>query len=419
MPSHSATARIVSAATLAVALGAVMGGCAVPPIPDPGAAAVNTASASPAGPGWATPAGSRPAATTASARSGSTTPAPPATAGGPAPFATVVKDARRIEGPLTLWQKDEKFWIELLPEQLGQPFLLSPKIKSGISQACVLGGLMAFPVNGAGGPQIVEFVRVHNQVRLQARNAEVLAQAGTPEARAVADAYSNSLLGAVPVASQPHPERKSVLVEANGLFLADLQGIGMKLQRGLRQGHALDLRNSLITAVRGSAEATVIETQSHFYTASVGARAGLGPPGALAPVPPQFLPDARSLLVGLHYSLAPLPKEPMAPRRADPRLGHFTTAVLDFSSDLQDSPRRRWVNRWRLEKTDPAAEVSDPVKPITFWIDRNVPLAYRETVRAAILEWNKPFERIGYSNAIVVQQQPDDAAFDTLDVGVA
>ncbi len=413
MPSPTATVRIVSAAALA----AVLTGCATVPGPSTDAAPANAASS--AGPGWATPAGSRPAATTAPVRSGSTTPAPPSTAGGPAPFATVVKDARRVEGPLTLWQKDEKVWIELLPEQLGQPFLLSPKIKSGISQAWVLGGLMAFPVNGAGGPQVVEFVRVHNQVRLQARNAEVLAQAGTPEARAVADAYSNSLLGAVPVASQPHPERKSVLIEANGLFLADLQGIGMKLQRGLRQGHALDLRNSVITAVRGSAAATVIETQSHFYTASVGLPSGLAPPGALAPELPQFVPDTRSLLVGLHYSLAPLPKEPMAPRRADPRVGLFTTTVLDFSNELQDSPRQRWVNRWRLEKKDPPAELSEPVEPITFWIDRNVPLAYRETVRSAILEWNKAFEKIGFSNAIAVQQQSDDAAFDTLDFGHA
>jgi hypothetical protein len=59
------------------------------------------------------------------------------------------------------------------------------------------------------------------------------------------------------------------------------------------------------------------------------------------------------------------------------------------------------------------------VKPITFWIDRNVPLQYRDTVRGAVLEWNKAFERIGFENAIVVQQQPDDADFDTLDVGIA
>jgi len=372
----------------------------------------------PAGPGATTAPGAQAGGAGAPTRPGGPQATPPGPPGLP-PFAVVLKDARRVDGPLTLWQKDEKVWIELSPAQWGQPFLLSPKIKSGIGQAWVLGGLMAYPVNGAGGPQVVEFVRVHNQVRLQARNTDITARAGTPEARAVADAYSHSLLGAVPVASQPHPESKSVLVEANALFLGDLQGIGMMLQRGLRQGYSLDSRNSVITAVRGSPEATVIETQSHFYTASVGLPAGVAPPGTPTPTLPRFLPDSRSLLVGLHYSLAPLPQQPMPPRRADPRVGLFTTTVLDFSNDLQDSPRQRWINRWRLEKKDPAAEISEPVKPITFWIDRNVPLAYRETVQEAILEWNKPFEKIGFDKAIVVRQQPDDAAFDTLDFGYA
>jgi hypothetical protein len=109
----------------------------------------------------------------------------------------------------------------------------------------------------------------------------------------------------------------------------------------------------------------------------------------------------------------------MPARRADPRLGLFTTTVLDFGDDLRARRAQRLVNRWRLEKKDPAAEMSEPVKPITFWIDRNVPLQYRDTVRAAVLEWNKAFERIGFENAIVVQQQPDDADFDTLDFGIA
>ena len=346
-------------------------------------------------------------------------PAAPPAPGTPPPFATVIREARRIDGPLTLWQKDEKVWIELLPTQLGKPFLLSPKIKSGISEAWVLGGLMSYPVNGAGGPQVVEFVRIHNQVRLQARNTDVMAKAGTPEARAVAASYSNSLLGATPVASQPHPDRKSVLVEANPLFLTDMLGVGMMLQRGLRQGYGLDRANSVITDVRGSEQATVIETENHYFTGSV-ATAGFGtPPGAPAPRIPRFLPDARSLLVGLHFSLAPLPETPMPVRRADPRVGLFTSTVLDFSNDLPMSPRQRLVNRWRLEKKDPAAEMSEPVRPITFWIDRNVPLAYRESVRAGILEWNRAFEKIGFSGAIKVEQQPDDAKFDTLDFGYA
>ena len=345
--------------------------------------------------------------------------APAGPPGGPPPFATVIKDARRIDGPLVMWQKEDKVWIELLPAQLGQPFLLSPKIKSGISEAWVLGGLMALPVNGSGGAQVVEFVRVNNQMRLQARNTDVMAAAGSPEARAVADSYSNSLLASVPVVSQPHPDRKSVLVEANGIFLGDMLGIGMMLQRGLRQGYALDRNNSVITAVRGSPVATTLETQAHFFTGGVALPGPGAPPGAPVPAIPRFLPDARSLLVSLSYSMAPLPETPMATRRADPRVGLFTTTVLDFSDELARTPRQRYVTRWRLEKKDPAEALSDPVKPVTFWIDRNVPLAYRETVRAAVLEWNKAFEKIGIRGALRVEQQPDDAKFDTLDYGYA
>ncbi len=344
--------------------------------------------------------------------------APLAAPGAPPPFATVIKDAKRIDGPLVLWQKDEKVWIELTPQQLGQPFLLSPKIKSGIGEAFVLGGLMAFPVGGAGGSQVVEFVRVFNQIRLQARNLEVTAAAGTPEARAVESSYSPSLLGSALVASQPQPDSKAVLIEANGMFLSDMLGVGMTLQRNFRQGYSLDSRHTTISAVRGSADATVIETQNHYYTSSL-APAQAGAPGGPAPLVPRYLPDARSMFVGLHYSLSPLPAQPMAARRADPRLGMFTTSVLDFSNDLARSPRQRFIARWRLEKKDPAAALSEPVKPITFWIDRNVPLAYRDTVRSAILEWNKAFEPIGFKDAITVQQQPDDASFDTLDTGHA
>ena len=339
--------------------------------------------------------------------------------GGPPPFATVIRDAKRIEGPLVLWQKEDKVWIELTPQDFGKPFLLSPKIKSGIGEAWVLGGLMAYPVNGAGGPQLVEFVRVHNNVRLQARNTDVVATPGTPEARAVADSYSHSLLGATAVASAPHPERKSVLIEANGLFLNDMLGVGMMLQRAFRQGYSLDRGNTTITSVRSSKEAVILETVSHYYSGGLASLPFNAPPGAPVPQVPRYLPDARSMLIGLHYSIAPLPEQPMGTRLADPRLGLFTTTRLDFSNDLELTPRQRLVNRWRLEKKDPAAEMSEPVKPITFWIDRNVPHGYRETVRSAILEWNRAFERIGFRDAIVVKQQPDDAEFDTLDFGVA
>ncbi len=400
MPSFSVPGA-TSAPGLAFAATAV---AALPPAPAPSAAA----SAPP--PATLTPA-ARPAGPAAAAT------APP---GPQPPFATVIKEARRIEGPLVLWQKDEKLWIELAPEQFDKPFLLSPKLRTGVGEGMLLGGLMAFPVSGAGGTQLIEFVRVHNTVRMQARNTDVFANPGTPEARAVAASYSASLLGATPVASQPHPERKRILIDATSLFLNDLLGVGMQLQRMYRQGYSLERSNTTITAARGSAEATVIETLNHYFTGSISTYA-FGPPGVPQPPPqvPRWLPDTRSMLIGHHYSISPLPAKMMAARRADARIGHFTATTLNFSDDLSHTPRQRIIARWRLEKKDPAAEVSEPVKPITFWIDRNVPLQYRETVKDAILEWNKAFDRIGFRNAIVVRQQADDATFDTLDTGYA
>ena len=343
-------------------------------------------------------------------------PLPP---GSPPPFDVVIRGASRQEGALTVWRKDDKVWIELMPQDFGRPLLLSPKLSTGIGQSFIIGGLMSYPFHGVGGPQLVEFVRVHNIVRLQARNTDVAATPGTPEARALAASFSPSLLGSVPVASQPEAERKSVLIEANGLFLGDLLGTAMRLQQTFRQGYVLDARNSAIVDARSSPRSLEIVTQNHYYAANIALPQPGAPPGAPQPSLPKYLPDARSLFIGHHYSLAPLPQQAMAAREADPRIGLMTNTVLDFSNDQARTPRRRSVQRWRLEKKDPGAALSEPVQPIVFWIDRNVPLKYRATLREGILEWNKAFEAIGFKGAIEVRQQADDAAFDTLDLGYA
>ncbi|MFO1329846.1 MAG: zinc-dependent metalloprotease [Rubrivivax sp.] len=391
-------------------------GCASAPGAAPGAPQVAAVRPTP-------PAGSaRAAAPAGAAGTGSgasaATPAP----GSPPPFATVIKDARRIDGALTAWQREDRLWLEIGPEQLGRPFLFTPKLRQGIGEGLLTGGLLTYPVAGAGGAQVVEFTRVHNTIRFQARNNDVAWREGAPEARTVQAHYSHSLLGVAPVASQPHPDRKSVLIDATSLVLNDVAGVGMLLQRQFRQGYSLDTRNSVVTAVRARDGALVVETQQHWYTSSVATGQTLAPsalPGGSAPTVPRYLPDTRSLLLGLHLSFVPLPAQPMRPRRADARVGLFSTRVLDFGDELARTPVQRHVLRWRLERKDPDAPLSEPVRPITFWMDRNVPVAYRDTVRRAILEWNKAFERIGFANAIVVQQQPDDAAFDTLDPGHA
>ena len=377
-----------------------------PATPTPAAAAANVTAALA---GVGTAAAARPAA----AASGPSAAPPPPLPGQPPPFAVVMKDAKKIDGLITAWQKDDKVWLELRPEDFNRTLFFSPKLSTGIGEQRLFGGLML------PSPRLVQLRRVYNQVQLIAINPEQVAKAGTPEARGVAAALSPSLLGSTAVASQPHPERKTVLIDAGAIFVSDMLGLGAVLQRTYRQGYGFDGRNSAITGVRGKPDLLVIEANNHYATAAIAVPTPGAPPGAPLPTTPKGLQDARSLFLGLHYSLARLPELPMAPRPADARIGHFVETVDDFSDDLARSPRQRFVNRWRLEKKDPAAELSEPVKPITYWLDRNVPLKYRAVLTAGVLEWNKAFEKIGFKNAIEVSQQPDDADFDTLDAGIA
>jgi hypothetical protein len=340
--------------------------------------------------------------------------------GGPPlpPYATLTQGARRVDGMLTLWQKDEKVWLELRPEDFNKPMFFSPKISQGIGESGLFGGTILRAYSPWGGPQVVEFRKIHNLVQLVALNETFRAKAGTPQAYAVDAAYSTSLVGSTPVASQPDAASHGVLVEANNLFLGDTLGMAIHLQQMFRQNYGYDPRNSYFDSVRGAPDEVMFDVTAHYLTQSVATASPIAPPGTPQPSLPSFVPDARSLFLGLHYSLARLPETPMAPRAADPRVGFFTTTVADFTDDLSRSPRERFISRWRLEKKDPAAELSEPVKPITYWLDRTIPLKYRDAITRGILEWNKAFERIGFKNAIVVMVQPDDAAFDTLDVGV-
>ena len=402
---------------LAAAGGALLlAGCAaVPSAPAPTGASAAVAPfgavAAPASAGVATlmPAG-------AAARPPAAPGAAPPAAAPPAalrPFAEVIKDAKQTSGLFTLWQKDEKVWIELKPSDFNQPLFLSPKLKTGLGESRFFGGLM-------GDELVIEFRRIYNVVQMVARNTEYVAAPKTPTGRAVDAAFSPSLLASTPVVSLPHPDRKSVLVEANALFVNDMMGIAQGLQRQYRQGYALDGRNSVITDVRATDDLLVLEVLSHYATGTISLpNPGGAPPGAPQPSQPQSVPDPRSLFMTLHYSLARLPEQPMAPRLADGRVGHFTSNRSDFSDDLSRSPRQRFVNRWRLEKSDPAAELSPPVKPITYWLDRTIPEKYRASITAGILEWNKAFEKIGFKDAIHVLVQPEDATWDTLDYGRA
>jgi hypothetical protein len=334
----------------------------------------------------------------------------PGGAAQPKPFTDVVKEAKEIPGFFTLYRKDEKVWLAIAQNQFDLPFSFSYNIPSSIGERGLYGSQM-------GDSHLVVFRKIGNQIQLVAKNTRFFAQAGTPQARFVAESFSDSLLASAAAASTPHPETKAVLVEVNSLLFADIPGYLTRLETVFRMPFALDPRNTSISRTDNTRDMTGVQVQAHFRVPKLPAPplTPPTPPTPAPPPPPQTTPDPRSLFVSFYYSFARLPETPMSPRLADERVGHFVTTRADYTEDTTPKTKVHYVNRWRLEKQDPTAVLSEPREPITYWIDGNVPGKYRKAVSDGILEWNKAFEKAGIRNALVVRQQTDKDNFDTMD----
>ena len=116
-------------------------------------------------------------------------------------------------------------------------------------------------------------------------------------------------------------------------------------------------------------------------------------------------------------SLVLLPKEEMRPRINDPRIGVFYNRHLKFSDEDDGVKPVYYANRWKLEPIDTVAfkqgKLTDPVKPITFYIDPEFPPTWLMYIEEGVKRWNKAYEKIGFKNAIVTKMYPlDDPGFD-------
>lgn len=372
----------------------------------PTGAPASSATSATVAPAGSTPAGAAPAARPPGAAA--------AAPGAPRPFAEIIKDAKEQPGLFTLWTKDEKVWIEIKPEQFDRLYYLQANMNRGVMSAgSELSGARAM-LRG----NIITFRKIGSNVQLIARNFSNFAKPSTPIALATADGTSDSLLSSATLASAPHPDKKSVLVEANALLLGDIPMVTSTLDNAYRAGYSLDRPNSYFREVAARDDATTFDVTAHFSVAKLPVPSPTPTP-APQPRPVTGVPDPRSFFVGLFYTLSKLPDEPMRARAADGRIGHFNQPQWDFSDNQSAFARKYVVNRWRLEKRDPSAALSEPKTPITYWLDKNIPLEYRDTVKAGVLEWNKAFEKIGFKDAIRVEQQPDDAKWSTHETGRA
>ena len=196
-----------------------------------------------------------------------------------------------------------------------------------------------------------------------------------------------------------------VLVDATAFFMRDAHGVIDRLRTARQGTYRLDDNRSALYLPRtkGFPKNTEVETTLTFTTDQ--------DPGRYIR---QTAPTATAVTLREHHSFVELPDLNYKPRKLDPRAPSFGIEFYDYARPLTEPIERRWIARHRLEKKDPGAAVSEPVKPIIYYVDNGAP----EPVRDALIEgaswWNQAFEAAGFRNAFQVKVLPADA--DPMDI---
>lgn len=310
------------------------------------------------------------------------------------PWAEVTKGTEAVPGLFTLHRKRENLYFEIRPEQLGKDFLGVITQSRGIGSHFLLGGL---PL----GEGLMAFERTGDRVFLVLKNSRFQAPEGSPMKQALDLSVGSSVLASFKIESI-HDSSKTLLVDAASLFVSDITDLSSAIPAGNQQPGTFDASRSAITSVRNFPDNLEVEALLTYTPAD-------------RKVVLTGVPDDRFIPLSVHYSLVRLPDPPMKPRLADDRVGYFLTVKKDFGRDGQENFFVRYAERWRLEKKDPTAALSEPVKPIVFYIDSTVPVEYRAWVKRGIENWQKAFEQAGFRNAIVARDAPDDSLWDAED----
>ncbi len=324
----------------------------------------------------------------------------------PQPYEKVItKEAKSKKGIFTVHQIKEKYYYEIPKSELDKEFLWNTQISK-----TTLGV-------GYGGDQladrVVRWQLRGNQVNLRDVNYSVTADPKLPIALAVQAANNNTILMSFPVAA--FSKDGDPVIEVTRLFTTDIPEFSMRQRLGAT---AMDASRSYIERISPYPENVEAEaTLTYTRTQAPGAGGRGGEPVPTAIGGGQMRPGSATIVV--HHSMVKLPEKPMMPRVFDERVGYFTTSQYDFGKEEQRAPRVRYIARWRLDKQDPKAALSDPVKPIVYYIDAATPVKWREWLKRGVESWEPAFEAAGFKNAIIAKMAPtaeEDPDFSPEDV---
>jgi hypothetical protein len=292
-------------------------------------------------------------------------------------------------------EKAGKIWLEI--DKWGDEFLYVSSLPAGVGSNDI-----GLDRGQLGGTRVVRFERSGPKVLLTQSNYEYRAITDNPdERRAVRDSFAESVLWGFDVAAE---ESGRVLVDATAFFLRDAHDVAGTLRRANQGQFRLDPSRAAfyLPRTKNFPQNTEIEATLTFTSDD---------PGFLVR---SVTPTAQAVTVRQHHSFIQLPGPGYTPRIFDPRAGFFGIDYMDFATPVSEPIVKRFISRHRLQKKDPRAAVSEPVKPIIYYLDRGAP----EPIRSALLEgarwWNQGFTAAGFKDAFRVELMPEDA--DPMDI---
>jgi hypothetical protein len=320
-------------------------------------------------------------------------------AGNDSSIGKAIAGMHRLDGlfPLDWDAKTGKLYLEIASFE--KDFLLLDQLPYGLGS-----NDLGLDRGQLGHGRVVRFYRSGPRVLLIEKNLKYRSSSSDPaEQLDVEQSFARSVVWGFPIAAE---EGDKVLVDATGFFLRDAHNVGETLLKAKQGEYNLDPNRSTIVPEDTKNFPLNTEVQAILTFAVKGLVTGK--------LVGSVTPDEHTVTVEEHTSLIQLPDDGYKPRIFDPRAGYFDLSYRDYSAPLGEPMDIRLITRHRLEKKDPSAAISDPVKPIVYYVDRGAP----EPIRSALVEgagwWNQAFEAAGFRNAFQVKVLPEGA--DPMDI---
>ncbi len=307
-------------------------------------------------------------------------------------FEELTRGLQKLDGYFPVYWDAEEGKLLLEISRFDSEFLYQVSLPTGVGSNPI-----GLDRGQLGDTRVVRFERTGPKVLLVEPNQRYRAiTSDAAERRAVEESFARSVVWGFRVEATSGAR---VLVDATAFFLRDAHGVAERLRESNQGQYRLDESRSAFHLPRTKAFPlnTEVEATLTFTTE--------GQAGALVR---DTVPMPQAVTVRQHHSLVQLPDNNYKPRTLDPRVGVNAVEFYDYASPFTEPLEKRWIVRHRLEKKDPRAAVSEPVRPIVYYVDSGAP----EPIRSALVEgaawWAQAYEAAGFRDAFQVKILPPD-----------